>query len=119
MLLYCKEIKDHKLGEFTPFEKVAKSLGWTITIEESETEKSYDGSIWEKGYAPEKPAPTREEISALREQAYVKEVDILHAQKDRRTILGTWTEEDESNYIAEVKCRSEDIANRYPYETEE
>jgi hypothetical protein len=64
------------------------------------------------------PAPTREEISALREQAYIKEVDVLHAQKDRKTILGTWTEEDEANYIAEVKRRSEDIANRYPYSEE-
>lgn len=68
---------------------------------------------------PEPHIPTREEISALREQAYIKEVDILHAQKDRKTILGTWTEEDEANYIAEVKLRSEDIANRYPYPTEE
>ncbi len=66
----------------------------------------------------EKPAPTREEISTLREQAYIKEIDVLHAQKDRKTILGTWTEEDEANYIAEVKRRSEDIANRYPYPEE-
>ena len=64
---------------------------------------------------PEPEPPTKEEISALREQAYIKEVDILHAQKMRKTILGTWTEEDEANYIAEVKRGSEDIANRYPY----
>lgn len=86
---------------------------------EMEVEQAYNGAWYLKGYAPEKPAPTREEISALREQAYIKEVDVLHAQKDRKTILGTWTEEDEANYIAEVKRRSEDIANRYPYPTEE
>lgn len=62
--------------------------------------------------------PTKEETAKLREQAYIKEVDVLHAQKDRKTILGTWTEEDEANYIAEVKARSEDIANRYPYPDE-
>lgn len=62
--------------------------------------------------------PTREEISALREQAYIKEVDVLHAQKMRKTVIGTWTEEDEANYIAEVKRLSEDIANRYPYREE-
>jgi hypothetical protein len=90
-------------------------MGWTLTIEESETEKAYDGSLWEKGYAPEKPAPTHEEISALREQAYVKEVDTLHAEKQRKMVLGTWTEEDEAEYVAQVKVRSEDIANRYPY----
>lgn len=64
------------------------------------------------------PAPTREEIAKLREQAYIKEVDTLHAQKMRKTVISTWTEEDEANYIAEVKRLSEDIANRYPYPEE-
>ena len=64
------------------------------------------------------PAPTREEISTLREQAYIKEVDVLHAQKMRKTILRTWTEDNEANYIAEVKRLSEEIAKRYPYSEE-
>ena len=68
---------------------------------------------------PEPQPPTKEQISALREQAYIKEVDILHAQRQRKTILGTWTEQDETNYIAEVKQLSEDIANRYPYQNVE
>ena len=92
-----------------------KSLG----MEEMEVEQAYNGSWYVAGYAPEKPVPNREEISALREQAYIKEVDILHAQKMRKTILGTWTEQDEANYIEEVKRLSEDIANRYPYPDEE
>jgi hypothetical protein len=62
--------------------------------------------------------PTVDDIKALREQAYVQEVDTLHAQRQRKTILGTWTEEDEANYVAEVKRLSEDIANRYPYPEE-
>lgn len=67
---------------------------------------------------PEPLPPTTEEISKIREQAYIIEVDVLHAKKQRKTILGTWTEEDEAEYIAEVKARSEDIANRYPYPEE-
>lgn len=86
---------------------------------EMDVEQAYNYSWYVAGYAPVKPDPTKEEISALREQAYIKEVDILHAQKMRKTILGTWTEEDEANYIAEVKRLSEDIANRYPYPTKE
>lgn len=82
---------------------------------QTDVEQAYNGSWYLVGYAPEKPALTREEISNLREQAYIREVDVLHAQKDRKTILCTWTEEDEAEYIAEVKRRSEDIANRYPY----
>ena len=92
-----------------------KSLG----MEEMEVEKAYDGSWYVAGFVPEKPALTHEEISELREQAYIKEVDILHAQRQRKTILGTWTEQDETNYIEQVKQLSEDIANRYPYPTEE
>lgn len=91
----------------------------SIGMVEMDVEQAYNGNWYISGYAPEKPAPTREEISALREQAYVKDVDVLHAQKDRKTILGIWTDEDEANYIAEVKARSEDIANRYPYPIEE
>ena len=91
----------------------------SIGMVEMDVEQAYNGSWYLAGYAPEKPAPTKEEISALREQAYIKEVDGLHAQKDRKTILGTWTEEDEAEYVAEVKRRSEDIANRYPYPVEE
>lgn len=68
---------------------------------------------------PEPEPLTKEEISALREQAYIKEVDTLHAQRQRKTILGTWTEQDEANYIEEVKRLSEDIANRYPYQNVE
>ena len=92
-----------------------KSLG----MEEMEVEQAYNGSWYVAGFAPEKPAPTHEEISALREQAYINEVDILHAQRQRKTILGTWTKQDEANYIAEVKQLSEDIANRYPYQNVE
>ena len=92
-----------------------KSLG----MEEMEVEQAYNGSWYVAGFAPVKPAPTKEEISALREQAYIKEVDTLHAQRQRKTIIGTWTDEDEENYIAEVKRLSEDIANRYPYPDEE
>ena len=91
----------------------------SIGMTEMEVGQAWNGSWYVAGYAPEKPAPTHEEISALREQAYIKEVDILHAQRQRKTILGTWTEQDEANYIAEVKQLSEDIANRYPYQNVE
>ena len=118
-MIYCKEVKGHKLGDTTVSEEVATMFGFDIKYNDDDVEKAWDGTLWERGFAPEKPAPTREEISSLREQAYIKEVDVLHARKRRKTSLGTWTEEDEANYIAEVKRRSEDIANRYPYQNVE
>lgn len=90
----------------------------SIGMVEMDVEEAWNGAWYVAGYCPEKPAPTKEEIAKLREQAYIKEVDILHAQKMRKTILNTWTEEDETNYVAEVKRLSEDIANRYPYPEE-
>lgn len=59
--------------------------------------------------------PTNEEQRKNRANAYSQEIDPLHAQKIRHSILGDWTEEDEANYVAEVKRLSEDINNRYPY----
>jgi hypothetical protein len=86
---------------------------------EEEVEQAYNGTWYVAGHAPEKPLPTFEEISSLREKAYEKEVDKLHAQKNRKMVLGTWTQEDEEEYIKEVKARSESIAERYPYPQEE
>ena len=63
--------------------------------------------------------PTKEEQEKKRANAYVKEVDPLHAQKNRRTILGTWTDEDEAEYREKVIELSEAISERYPYPTEE
>lgn len=114
-MIYCKEVKGHKLGDTTVSEEVATRFGFAIKYNDDEVEKAWDGTLWEKGYAPVKPAPTHEEISDLREQAYTKEIDILHARKMRKTVLGTWTAEDEANYVADVKRLSEDVANRYPY----
>lgn len=59
------------------------------------------------------PLPTDEEQRQARANAYAQEVDPLHAQKIRHTILGNWTEEDEANYVAEVKRLSEEINNRF------
>ena len=114
MLKYAK-ILDEKTKEVSVF--LGTDIEWAISggFSEQDVEQDYNGDWYVAGYAPVKPAPTHEEISALREQAYIKEVDVLHAQKMRKTILGTWTEEDEAEYVAQVKARSEDIANRYPY----
>lgn len=66
-MLYVEKIENHKIGANTPFPKVAKSLGWTMTIDESNTEKAYDGTLWEKGCAPQKPVELMQaEVRAVR-----------------------------------------------------
>ncbi len=54
-MIYIKEIIDHKIGDNTQFRAAARSLGWTITKEDSEVERSdIDGALYELGYAPMK-----------------------------------------------------------------
>lgn len=88
-----------------------KSLGMV----EMEVEQAYDKQWYVKGFAPEKPAPTKEEQEQARANAYAEEIDPLHARKARKTILGEWTDEDEAEYVAKVKELSAEIVARYPY----
>ena len=55
MLYYIQAINNHQISARTKSQKIAKALGWTITISEENIEKAYDGSLWEKGHAPTKP----------------------------------------------------------------
>lgn len=119
-MLYVEKIENHKIGNNTPFADVAKSLGWTLTIDENDTEKAYDGSLWEKGFAPIKPEPTKEEIRQTRQEAYKVEVDPITCHIQR---LGD--EEQTEDIIAEIDAliikRAEIVAkikeeNPYPEE---
>ena len=67
---------------------------------------------------PEPPAPTKEQQEQARASAYAAEIDPLHARKARKTILGEWTDDDETEYVAKVKELSAEIAERYPYPTD-
>lgn len=63
--------------------------------------------------------PTIEEQNEAIKQAraiqYAERIDPLHAQKQRKSILGEWTEEDEEKYVKEVKILSRLIESEYPY----
>ena len=65
------------------------------------------------------PEPTVEEknefIRATRADLYAKLIDPLHAQKNKDTIMGEWTEEKEQAYIAEVKRLTLQIREENPY----
>lgn len=57
-MIYIKEIINHKIGDNTPFADVAKSLGFEIVRNDDEIEIAYDGSMWERGFAPCAPEQT-------------------------------------------------------------
>ena len=97
-------------------EEYYKSLGMT----EMEVEQAYDGNWYLAGYAPAKPAPTKEEQQKARENAYKAEVDPITCHIQR---LGD--EEQTPEVIAEIaslveerKAKVEEIKQRYPYVSE-
>lgn len=56
-----------------------------------------------------------EQIRQRRAYLYSSLVDPLHAEKQRKVVLGTWTEEMEAEYVAKVKALTEQIQTENPY----
>lgn len=54
-------------------------------------------------------------MSNLRKDLYSSLIDPLHAEKQRKVVLGTWTEEMEAEYVAKVKELTEQIQTENPY----
>ena len=86
----------------------------SIGMTEQEVEQAYDEDWYLLGYAPE---PTKEEISILREQAYIQNVDKITCHINRLK-----DEEQTPEVIAEIaslveerKTKVEEIKARYPY----
>lgn len=65
------------------------------------------------------PEPTIDErnavISTRRASEYARLIDPLHAEKTRKTVLGEWTEELESEYVTKVKALTKQIQDENPY----
>ncbi len=104
-MVYIKEIINHQIGDNTPFEKVAQSLGWTIQKQENEVEKAYDGSLWEKGYAPEK-------LQEVINQERIEELKALLVATDycgQKYIDGEYTAEEWEEKKAQRKAWREEI----------
>lgn len=68
---------------------------------------------------PEEKEPTNEDISQMRQGAYQERTDPLTLRKLRKQALGEWTSEDEKEYVAQIKAKSEQIASEFPYNSEE
>ena len=118
MLKYAKIINektkqcDVGVGTNTKF---YKSIGMT----EMDVEQAYDGAWYLEGYAPEKPAPTHDEIKEQRKAYRQEHIDDATAERSRRQANGTWTDEDEQAYLeldAEVTAW---IEENLPYPEEE
>lgn len=119
MKTFYELLEDGTIGMSTPSEKVAKSLGLTLTTDK-EIVYGYDGKRYFKGDEPTPPAPTKEEVSETRRQLYTTQVDPITAHINRLK-----DEEQTDEVIAQIEAlkaeRAEVVAkikeeNPYPVE---
>ena len=91
-----------------------QSLGMT----EQDVEQCWNGSWYLTGFAPQKPAPTHDEISKQREEYRKKHIDSKTAERSRRQANKTWTDEDEQAFLALDAEVTAYIEEHYPYPEE-
>lgn len=85
---------------------------------EMDVEHAYNGYWYVKGYAPEKPAPTKEEVSEIRRQLYVSEADPL--KYDYEESLARYGEADQRTIDAKAAwlAKKDEIRENNPYPAE-
>lgn len=82
----------------------------------------FNGAGWEYKEI-EKPEPLpeptieekNEQIRQTRAYLYSSQIDPLHAERQRKVVLGTWTEADEAEYVEQVKALTVKIQEENPY----
>ena len=113
-MIINEETKEVEVGVGCPDEYYVE-----IGMTEMEVEQAYNGLWYVAGYAPVPPVPTIEEqneqIRLNRAGLYENLVDPLHAERQRKVVLGTWTEEMEAEYVAKVQELTAQIQTENPY----
>lgn len=117
MLKYAKIINEETkqvsvgLGENTDFYE-------SIGMVEMDVEEAYNGRWYVKGYAPEKPAPTWEEVDRMRVQYRREHIDDKTTARSRKLANKTWTDEDEQAFLALDAEVTAYIEEHFPYPKE-
>ena len=117
MIKYAKiineETKQCEVGIGTNAEYY-KSIG----MAEMDVERAYTGDWYVAGFAPEEPAPTKEDIKQLRKEYRQAHIDDNTAERSRKIANGSWTEEDEAAYLALDAEVTAYIEENLPYPTD-
>ena len=100
----------------TDRERLETTLKFMPDVQDYVIEKT-DRPIDNCEYAdtPEYFTKKNEQISEVRASLYAQLIDPLHAEKQRKVVLGTWTEEMEAEYVAKVKELTAKIQEENPY----
>ena len=97
--------------------EVSVALGSYVPdgFKEMDVEEAYNGVWYVAGYAPQKPTPTHDEVSKMREEYRKEHIDSQTAMRSRKMANETWTAEDERAYLdldAEVTAF---VEKNFPY----
>lgn len=120
MLRYSKVINEEtKQCEVADYETYTEkqinyfeSLGMTL----QDVDKAYNEIWYLMGYVPQQPIDEQNEsIRQARLSLYRENTDELTLRKLRKQALGTWTRQDEEEYLSEIKKMSDDIKVNNPY----
>ena len=110
------EIGQHEETQFVPTyteETVDEAIK---EYADSDIEKAYTGEYYLAGFAPQQPVEEKNaQTKETRANLYAELIDPLHAEKQRKVVIGTWTEADEAEYVAEVKRLTQKIQDENPY----
>lgn len=92
----------------------------SIGMSEMDVEQAWNGVWYLAGYAPEQPAPTKEEQSEKRAEAYRAEVDPItsHISRLRDAEQTEGITAEIAELIAERDAKVAEIKERYPYPTD-
>ena len=95
-------------------EEFYKSMGMT----KKDVEQAYNGQWYIKGYAPEPPPPTHDEVDRMRIQYRKIHIDDRTLARSRKMANGTWTDADEEAYIELDTEVTAYIEEHFPYPEE-
>lgn len=104
-MIYCKEIIEHRIGDSTPFKELADKIGFNIELNEEDVERAYDGSLWEKGYAPEKPESIKIQERASELHRLLQESDYWSS----KYVDGEYTDEEWAEKVAIRRAWREEL----------
>lgn len=90
-----KKTKEVQVGAGCPDEYYIE-IGMTLM----DVEQAYNTKWYVEGYAPQKPEPTYEEIKQMRINYRREHIDDQTSERSRKMANGSWTEEDEQEYLA-------------------
>lgn len=117
-----KAIKDEKIIAISDtddkFLCMVKDYVETDTEHVADDYAEYNGEYLLKSEIPEPPAPTKEEIRQMRIEYRHSHIDDQTLERNRKMANGSWTEEDETAYLALDAEVTAWIEENLPYPTD-